>query len=160
MDQDTARRVNALLGELGDLLDPVHGRGRVLRAYALAQNSMAAKAGPGEAMAALAAELRSAAIAADGIAAYAGGKAPEPPQVDLIALADGDLAAEFEACSVCGSTSVAHRGLYIGAGTTGNWLGLAAWCAAAGCQEDRARSLVQAVPVARTEGGYRVVDAW
>lgn len=79
--------------------------------------------------------------------------------LDLIALAEGDPS-DFEVCMVCGSSQVAHRGLYVGAGQSGNWLALAAWCPAAPCQEDRARSLVQSVPVVAVEGGYRVADAW
>jgi hypothetical protein len=68
MDKDTARRINELLGELGERLDPMYGRGSVPRAYTRAQNSMVTKGGPGEAMAALAAELRAAADVAEEIA--------------------------------------------------------------------------------------------
>ncbi|MFG1857555.1 hypothetical protein ACGFJT_37375 [Actinomadura geliboluensis] len=68
MDQRTARKIDALLQALGDLLDPEGEERRVLRAYMAAQNAMASLAGPAEEMATLAAKLSAAAGIAEQIA--------------------------------------------------------------------------------------------
>lgn len=58
-----AQRINQLLGELGDLLDPAYGRREVARAYTAALNT----ASP-DAFAELAEKLRQAANLADRLA--------------------------------------------------------------------------------------------
>lgn len=92
------------------------------------------------------------------LARYTGGKAPEPEPLDLLAAAYRDDG--FEYCIICGSTTVAHRALYVGTllRTTATRV---AWCSADRCQEDRVKSAVQSVPVKAGPGGfYSVTSAW
>lgn len=92
------------------------------------------------------------------LARYAGGKAPEAEPLDLIAATSRDDG--FGYCIGCGSLEVAHRALYISTSlrTTATRV---AWCSAGECQEDRARSAVQSVPVKAGPGGfYGVANAW
>lgn len=80
-------------------------------------------------------------------------------KLDLIAATEGDEDS-FETCCSCGSSAVTHRALFVST-VCGPEVSRAAWCAAGVCQEDRARSEVRSVPVARADGGgYRVADVW
>lgn len=85
------------------------------------------------------------------LAQYEGGRTLAPTSLDLITMTEGDDA--FEQCAVCGAAPT-HWGLFVT--ESSNAVIRAAWCGEARCQGDRARSMLQTVPVEKTGGGFRV----